>query len=200
MEKEYENINQDLQKIEVINDIKKMTELMRRSRSLEKTVNVYRELKQTEKNIKDLNELVNSDDDEIVALAREEIEESQNKIKELKQQLKVLLLPKDPNDEKNVIIEIRGAAGGDEANIFAGDLFRMYSRYAADKGWKIQVLDAVESEMGGFSQIEFVIEGESVYSLMKFESGAHRVQRVPETESGGRIHTSTATVDRKSVV
>jgi peptide chain release factor 1 len=109
-------------------------------------------------------------------------------------EIKILLLPKDPNDDKNVVVEIRGAAGGDEANIFAGDLFRMYSKYAESHGWKIQVIDAMASEMGGYSQIQFTVSGEMVYSLLKYESGAHRVQRVPATESQGRIHTSTATV------
>jgi len=194
IEKEYESINQELQKIEVINNIKKMTELMRRLRSLEKTVIIYREFKKTEKGIIDLQELIDADDQEIAELARLEKEELDVKIKEMEQELKVLLLPKDPNDEKNVIVEIRGAAGGDEANIFAGDLFRMYSRYAADKGWKVEVLSAYEAELGGFSLIEFKIEGDRVYSYLKYESGSHRVQRVPATESQGRIHTSTSTV------
>ena len=110
------------------------------------------------------------------------------------EELKVMLLPKDPNDDKNIVVEIRGAAGGDEANIFAGDLFRMYTRYAESKGWKIQMMDASPSEAGGFANISFMIKGEMVYSKLKFESGAHRVQRVPKTEASGRIHTSTATV------
>lgn len=194
LEQEYENINNSLQKKEIINDIKKMTELMRRLRSLEKTVQLYREYKDVKRQIADLQELSASGDKEITELAIAEKEELSARIKSLEEELKLLLLPKDPNDEKNVIVEIRGAAGGDEANIFAGDLFRMYSRYAAEKGWKIEVLSAYETERGGYSLIEFKIEGDRVYSLLKYESGAHRVQRVPVTESQGRIHTSTATV------
>ncbi|HHW99777.1 MAG TPA: peptide chain release factor 1 [Acholeplasmataceae bacterium] len=192
IEKQYDAINEELQDVNVASNVKRLTELMKKLRSIEETVTTYRRYKDVRKQIKDLKELM--DDPEMRELAEMELDQLETEEEELEEKLKILLIPKDPNDEKNVIVEIRGAAGGDEANIFAGDLFRMYSRYAADKGWKIQVLDAVESEMGGFSQIEFVIEGESVYSLMKYESGAHRVQRVPETESGGRIHTSTATV------
>lgn len=192
IEKQYDAINEELQDVNVASNVKRLTELMKKLRSIEETVTTYRRYKDVRKQIRDLKELM--DDPEMRELAEMELDQLETEEEELEEKLKILLIPKDPNDEKNVIVEIRGAAGGDEANIFAGDLFRMYSRYAADKGWKIQVLDAVESEMGGFSQIEFVIEGESVYSLMKYESGAHRVQRVPETESGGRIHTSTATV------
>jgi peptide chain release factor 1 len=123
-----------------------------------------------------------------------DLEETLAREESLIEDLKILLIPKDPNDEKNVIVEIRGAAGGDEANIFAGDLFRMYTRFAESKGWKIEVLSAYAAELGGFSQIEFMMSGDNVYSFMKYESGAHRVQRVPETESQGRIQTSTATV------
>ena len=123
-----------------------------------------------------------------------ELEETTEKIAKYEEELTIMLLPKDPNDEKNVIVEIRGAAGGDEANIFAGDLFRMYSKYSESKGWKIEVINAEECAAGGYSQIEFTVSGESVYSFLKFESGAHRVQRVPVTESAGRIQTSTATV------
>jgi peptide chain release factor 1 len=123
-----------------------------------------------------------------------ELESSTAKIAKLEEELELMLVPKDPNDEKNVIVEIRGAAGGDEANIFAGDLFRMYSKYAETMDWKIEVLNAEESEAGGFSQIEFMVSGDRVYSFLKYESGVHRVQRVPQTESSGRIHTSTSTV------
>lgn len=192
IERQYELINEDLQKVEIVSDIKKMTELMKKLRSLEETVFVYKRYKEVTKQIVDLKELVN--DPEMRELAQIELDELSEEEENLLEKLKILLIPKDPNDEKNVIVEIRGAAGGDEANIFAGDLFRMYSRYAAEKNWKIEVLDVVESEMGGFAQIEFIIEGDNVYSTMKYESGAHRVQRVPATESGGRIHTSTATV------
>ncbi|NLD26045.1 MAG: peptide chain release factor 1 [Acholeplasmataceae bacterium] len=194
IEKQYNMLNTELQKIEVVSDVKKMTELMKKMRSLEPTVLAYQNYKKTEAAIADLKTLINDDDQEISELARADLEVENAKLIKIEEELKVLLLPKDPNDEKNVIMEIRGAAGGDEANIFAGDLFRMYSKYAEEKGWKLEVLDADESEMGGFSQIQFMLKGENVYSYLKYESGSHRVQRVPETESAGRIHTSTATV------
>jgi peptide chain release factor 1 len=133
-------------------------------------------------------------DNDIKEMAEMELESSTAKIAKLEEELELMLVPKDPNDEKNVIVEIRGAAGGDEANIFAGDLFRMYSKYAETMDWKIEVLNAEESEAGGFSQIEFMVSGDRVYSFLKYESGVHRVQRVPQTESSGRIHTSTSTV------
>lgn len=192
IERQYEAINSELQKIEIVSNVKKLAELMKKLKSIEETVTTYRRYKEVVNQIKDLKELIS--DPEMKDLALAELEELSDEEENLTEKLKVLLIPKDPSDEKNVIVEIRGAAGGDEANIFAGDLFRMYSRYALEKGWKIEVLDAVEGEMGGFAQIEFIIEGDNVYSTMKYESGAHRVQRVPETESGGRIHTSTATV------
>jgi len=194
IEKQYQLINEELQKPEVISDVKKMTEMMKKLRSLEDTVSKYQEYKETQQAIADLKELVNDEDPEIRELAKIDLDNENQKLIKLEEELKILLLPKDPNDERNVIVEIRGAAGGDEANIFAGDLFRMYSRYAEEKGWKLEVLDANESELGGFSLIQFLLSGKDVYSHMKYESGAHRVQRVPETESGGRIHTSTATV------
>ena len=139
-------------------------------------------------------EMSNDSDPEISEMGKEELKRINQEEEELIELLKTLLLPKDPNDDKNIIVEIRGAAGGDEANIFAGDLFRMYTRYAEAQGWKIQLMDENPSEAGGFSQISFMIKGEGVYSKLKFESGAHRVQRVPKTEAAGRIHTSTATV------
>jgi len=133
-------------------------------------------------------------DQEMRSFAEEELENLHIEKTELEAKLRVLLLPKDPNDEKNVIMEIRGAAGGDEGNIFAGDLFRMYNRYAEKQGWKMEVTYEVEGENGGYSNVEYILSGESVYSKLKYESGVHRVQRVPETEASGRIHTSTATV------
>ena len=136
----------------------------------------------------------NESDPEMAEMGREEMKRINEEQEQLEQELRQLLIPKDPNDDKNIIVEIRGAAGGDEANIFAGDLFRMYTRYAESQGWKIQMLDEYPSEAGGFSQVSFMIKGDSVYSKLKFESGAHRVQRVPKTEASGRIHTSTATV------
>ncbi|MGL4949860.1 MAG: peptide chain release factor 1, partial [Anaeroplasmataceae bacterium] len=144
--------------------------------------------------IPDLEVMASDSDKEISEMASIELNEAKEALVRIEEELKILLLPKDPNDDKNVIFEIRGAAGGDEANIFAGDLFRMYSKYAESKGWKIEVLDSMQSEMGGFTQIQFMMKGDSIYSMMKYESGAHRVQRVPQTEAQGRIHTSTATV------
>ena len=194
IETRYEKIGQELQDPNIVKDIKKMTSLMKEMSSLEKIVNAYHEYLDITQQITDLKELVKDEDDEIREMATLDLEENVLKQEKVIEDLKILLIPKDPNDEKNVIFEIRGAAGGDEANIFAGDLFRMYTRYAESKGWKIEILSADPAELGGFSQIEFMMSGDSVYSFMKYESGAHRVQRVPETESQGRIQTSTATV------
>ena len=194
IEQRYTDINEMLQDPAVTCNVKKMTDLMKELRSLEKIVVVYREYQQIVKSLKELEELSKEDDPEIAEMAQMELEEINGKDVELIEQLKILLLPKDENDEKNVIVEIRGAAGGEEANIFAADLFRMYSRYAESKGWKLEIMDSQETGLGGFSQIEFMISGDSVYSFMKYESGAHRVQRIPVTESNGRIQTSTATV------
>ena len=190
----YDEINEELAKPEICTDIKKMTALSKEQRSIEKVVEVYKEYKRALESIEDLKEMRKDPDPELAEMAEMELEETKVRVVELEEQIKVLLLPKDPNDDKNVIVEIRGAAGGDEANIFAGDLYRMYSRYAESKGWKVEVLDAMVSEMGGYSQIEFKISGDSVYSFLKYESGAHRVQRIPVTEANGRIQTSTATV------
>lgn len=133
-------------------------------------------------------------DDDLIEMLQLEIDRLKEVLLQTEEKLKILLLPKDPNDDKNVIVDIKGAAGGDEGNIFAGDLFRMYSRFAESKGWKTEILNAMEGSMGGYTSIEFMISGKQVYSFLKYESGTHRVQRVPETESMGRIHTSTATV------
>ena len=190
----YEEINKELSDPAICTDIKKMTALSKEQRSIEKIVEVYRKYKAAVESIEDLKEMKKDPDPEIAEMAEMELEEVKVSIVNYEEELKVLLLPKDPNDEKNVIVEIRGAAGGDEANIFAGDLFRMYSRYAESKGWKVEILDAMPSEMGGYAQIEFKVTGEAVYSNMKYESGAHRVQRIPVTEANGRIQTSTATV------
>jgi len=145
--------------------------------------------------IEDAEEMLHTETDaDMKELAREELHELQERVPELEEELKVMMLPKDPNDEKNVIVEIRAGAGGDEAGLFAADLYRMYTRYAESKRWKVEELDASPSDIGGFKDVSFMIKGKGVYSEMKFESGVHRVQRVPATESGGRIHTSTATV------
>ncbi|MEC9488591.1 MAG: peptide chain release factor 1, partial [Halanaerobium sp.] len=162
---------------------------------LKKVVELYREYRQVLQGIQEATDIVeNGEDPDFIELAKSELESLEPRREELEEELPLLLLPKDPNDEKNVILEIRAGAGGDEAGLFAADLYRMYSRYAEGQGWKIEVMSASTSGVGGFKEIISLIEGEGVYSRLKYESGVHRVQRVPETESGGRIHTSTATV------
>lgn len=190
----YNQITEMLSDPAIVSDIKKLTELSKEQRGLEAVVNKYTELKQLERDIEDLKEMSKDSDPDLREMAELELSESQDKIEKIIEDIKILLIPKDPNDEKNVIVEIRGAAGGDEGNIFAGDLFRMYSKYAESRGWKIELMDSEQCEAGGFSYIGFMIKGDSVYSYLKYESGSHRVQRVPSTESAGRIHTSTATV------
>ncbi len=190
----YEQITNMLQDPEVVKDIKKLTELSKEQRSLETIVNKYNEYKQTLADIEDLKEMTHDEDKDLREMAETELISNEEKKNKIEEEIKVLLIPKDPNDEKNVIVEIRGAAGGDEGNIFAGDLFRMYTKYAESKGWKVEVMDSTPCEAGGFSYIGFMIKGDSVYSYLKYESGSHRVQRVPITESAGRIQTSTATV------
>lgn len=194
MEERYEEINNLLMQPEVCADVKRLTELSKEQRSLEKVVMLFREQQKLEAAIPDLKEMSKADDKEMAEMAEMELEESKARLDVIADEIKVLLLPKDPNDEKDVIVEIRGAVGGDEANIFAGDLFRMYSKYAESKGWKIEIYDAMPSEQGGYSSISFKVSGESVYSWLKFESGGHRVQRIPVTEANGRIQTSIATV------
>ena len=194
MEKRYDELQQLMQDPEVVMNIKLVTNYAQEARGLERVVSLYREEKKLLSSLDDLKEMKKEDDEEIRALAEEEYDAANKRIEEIEEEIKVLLLPKDPNDDKNVIMEIRGAVGGDEANIFAGDLYRMYSKYAESKGWKIEVLDAIYSEMGGYSSIQFMVKGEGAYSFLKYESGGHRVQRVPQTESQGRIHTSIATV------
>ena len=188
----YNEIVNDLSKPEVLSDTKKMTSLSKEQASLEEVVEKYKEYKKVDSDLAEAEELLN--DPEMGELAKEDYNNLKEQKDNLIKELEVLLLPKDPNDDKNIIVEIRGAAGGDEANIFAGDLFEMYSRYAESQGWKIEVTNAEEGSAGGYSQIEFMVKGEKVYSKLKYESGSHRVQRVPETESQGRVHTSTATV------
>ena len=192
IEKRYNELSEELVKPEVLNDFNKLKELSKEQRDLEETVKIYEEYKKVDDNLHQAE--VMAEDPELKDMAQSEIEELSQKLEELKAKLEILLVPKDEFDGKNVIMEIRGAAGGDEANIFAGDLFRMYSYYAEDNGWKIEVIHAVEGTSGGFSQIEFMVKGDNVYSKLKYESGSHRVQRVPQTEASGRIHTSTATV------
>ncbi len=192
IEARYLEIDQELMNPEVTTNIKKTLELNKEQASLREAYNVYQEYKKLVSDIEESKELVK--DPEIGEFAREELKASEERLAELEKEMEIILLPKDPNDGKNVVVEIRGAAGGDEANIFAGDLYRMYTKYAEKQGWRYEVVDAVDSEAGGYSQIEFLVKGDSVYSKLKYESGAHRVQRVPETETQGRVHTSTATV------
>ncbi len=192
IQKRYDEIANELSNPEVVSDIKKMTELSKEQRRLGPIVEIYKKYMKALEDIETAKEM--SKDPEMQEFAKEEISSLNKEIENMESELEVLLLPHDPNDEKNVIVEIRGAAGGDEANIFAGDLFDMYTHYINQFGWKIEVLNEEPGTAGGFSQIEFMIKGEGAYSKLKYESGAHRVQRVPETESQGRVHTSTATV------
>ena len=192
IEKRFIEIDNEMLKPEVIQDIKKTMMLSKEKAGLQEAYDLYQEYKRVLSDIKEAKEMAK--DPEFLEFSKEEISKLENEKKDLEAKIEIVLLPKDPNDFKNVIVEIRGAAGGDEANIFAGDLYRMYSKYAEKEGFKVEVLNAEESEAGGFSQIEFLIKGDNVYSKLKYESGAHRVQRVPSTETQGRVHTSTATV------
>ena len=192
IEKRFNEINEELMKPEILSDVKKSRELSIELSSIEETVNTYRKYKKVLSDIEETKEMLH--DSEIAEYAKEELTRLNSEEESLLEELKVLLLPKDPNDGKNVIMEIRGAAGGDEANIFAGDLFRMYQKYCENNGWKLEIIDYTEGVAGGFAGIEFMIKGDGVYSKLKYENGSHRVQRVPVTEANGRIQTSTATV------
>ncbi|EIJ80296.1 peptide chain release factor 1 [Bacillus methanolicus PB1] len=195
VEDRYEKLNELLSDPEIVNDPKKLREYSKEQSDIQETVQTYREYKEVKKQYQDAKAMLEEKlDPEMREMVKEEIDELEERIENLEEKLKILLLPKDPNDDKNVIFEIRGAAGGDEAALFAGDLYRMYSRYAEMKGWKTEVIEASPTGLGGYKEIIFMISGKGAYSRLKFENGAHRVQRVPETESGGRIHTSTATV------
>ena len=192
IEKRYNEITEELMKPENISDIKKATSLSKEQASLKDAYDAYQEYKKINSDIEAAKEMVK--DPELGEFAKEELEENQSKLDKLTKDIEVLLLPKDPNDGKDVIVEIRGAAGGDEGNIFAGDLFDMYKKLAERNGWKIEIVEEEKSEAGGYTLISFIVRGENVYSKLKYESGAHRVQRVPVTETQGRVHTSTATV------
>lgn len=189
-----EEINNQMMDPAIVSDRRSMAKLGREANELTPVVETYQEYQQANTALQEAKELEQEDDKEIREMAKMEIEELEPKIQELMDKLQLLLVPTDPNDSHNAFMEIRGAAGGDEANIFAGDLFRMYSKYAESKGWKVEVTDAEDSEAGGFSLISCKISGQHAYGTLKFESGSHRVQRVPKTESQGRIQTSTATV------
>ena len=192
IEQKYNSLTEELMNPEVLTNVKKTLELTKEQASLREVYEVYQEYKNVLKGIDESKELLK--DPELGEIAREELGDLETKKEELDKQLEIMLLPKDPNDGKNVIVEIRGAAGGDEGNIFAGDLYRMYTKYAESEGWKIEELESETSEAGGYALVSFMIKGENVYSRLKYESGAHRVQRVPSTETQGRVHTSTATV------
>lgn len=188
----YNQLQTELMSEDVLKNINKTRKISKEIADLEEVVTEYKKYKKVLESIVDTKEMLN--DDELKEIAKDELKTLEEEKENIEKNLEILLIPKDPNDSKNVIMEIRGAAGGDEANIFAGDLFRMYSRYAERIGLKIEIINAVEGTAGGFSQIEFMIKGQGAYSKLKYESGSHRVQRVPVTESNGRIQTSTATV------
>lgn len=196
IEDKLEKINSSLCDPEVVSNQEEYKKLMREAKTLTPIVEKFREYKKANSDLTEAKEMLadSSLDKEFRDMASEEAAKAQKKTEELKEELKVLLLPKDPNDYKNVIAEIRGGAGGEEAALFAGSLFRMYSMYAERKGWKTEIMNENPTELGGYKEISFMIEGEGAYSRLKFESGVHRVQRVPETESQGRVHTSTVTV------
>lgn len=191
----YEELMSELSEPDVANNPERFRKLMKEQSDLTPIVEAYREYKQCRQNIEDsLAMLEEESDEEMKELAKEELNDSKARVEELEQQLKILLLPKDPNDDKNVIVEIRAGAGGDEAALFAAEIYRMYVHYAEGRRWKVETMECEEIGIGGMKSVTFMISGQGAYSVMKYESGVHRVQRVPETESGGRIHTSTITV------
>ncbi|WP_367342114.1 peptide chain release factor 1 [Limosilactobacillus sp.] len=191
----YDELNELISDPEVIADTQRFMKLSKEEGSLRETVEKYKEYQKVTQTIEDDQKMLGDiDDDELLEMTKQEIADSEDRQKELEHELLVLVLPKDPNDDKNIIMEIRGAAGGDEASLFAADLYNMYLHYAERQGWKVEVIDQNPTEVGGFKEIVLMISGKKVYSKLKFENGAHRVQRVPVTESAGRVHTSTATV------
>ena len=192
VEKRYEDLTEKISDPEVIAQNKEWQKMMKEHSDLTPIVEKYREFKKLEQSIKDSEEMLS--DPELKELAQEEIKNAKEKLPQIEEEIKILLIPKDPDDDKNTICEIRAGTGGEEAALFAGELFRMYSMYSERKHWKLEVLNENATELGGYKEITFMISGKGVYSRMKFESGAHRVQRVPETESNGRIQTSAATV------
>ena len=190
-----EEVLNQLQEPDVANDQNRFRKLMKEQAELTPIVEAYKEYKACKQNIEDSLELLNEEsDEEMRELAKEELNESKARVEELENELKILLLPKDPNDDKNVIVEIRAGAGGDEAALFAAEIYRMYVHYAESGRWKVELVECEEIGIGGMKNVTFMIDGQGAYSVMKYESGVHRVPRVPETESGGRIHTSTITV------
>ena len=194
MENRYEELGHMLMDPDIGTDIKKMTDVTKEQASLQAAYDLFQEYKEVKDGIDGAKELMKENDPEIKEMAKMGLDELEERMTDIIKKLELELIPKDPNDNKNVIMEIRGAAGGDEGNIFAGDLYRMYVKYAESQGWKVEVMEAEESEAGGFSLISFNVIGDGVYGKLKYESGSHRVQRVPKTETQGRVHTSTATV------
>lgn len=194
IERHFAEIEAKMSDPEVLADVKSLSELAKKHSELAPVVTCWRSYVQTGKDLEEARGLVSGDDPEMAALAEEEIQSAQKKLADLESELQTLLLPKDPNDEKNVVVEIRAGTGGDEASLFAGDLYRMYSRFVERQGWKLEVFEQNETEVGGYKEVVFQVRGQGAYSLLKFESGVHRVQRVPETEAQGRVHTSAATV------
>ena len=192
IESRYNELNDELMKPEVISDIKKTLEITKEQAGLKEGYEAYQEYKKILDDIEAAKEMVK--DPELGEFAKEELEQLESSKVEIESRIEIILLPKDPDDGKNVIVEIRGAAGGDEGNIFAGDLFEMYKKYAEQEDWSIEVMEEERGEAGGYTLISFMVKGDNVYSKLKYESGAHRVQRVPVTETQGRVHTSTATV------
>ncbi len=195
IEQRFIELGETLSDPAVIQDYAKFRDLSKQRKSMEETVDLYYEWKNASEAIEEAQQLIYAEnDDEMKSFLKAEMEENEAKIPDFEERMKVLLLPRDPMDDKDIMLEIRGSAGGDEANIFAGDLMRMYLRFADKQGWQAQVLSKNECEAGGFSEVVISIKGDSIYSRLKYESGVHRVQRVPATESQGRVHTSTATV------
>ena len=191
----YEELMSELSEPDVANNPDRFRKLMKEQSDLSPIVEAYKEYKQCKQNIEDsLAMLEEESDEEMRELAKEELNDAKNRVAELEKELKILLLPKDPNDDKNVIVEIRAGAGGDEAALFAAEIYRMYQHYAETKNWKTEIMECDDTGIGGMKSVTFMITGAGAYSVMKYESGVHRVQRVPETEPGGRIHTSTITV------
>ncbi len=192
--KRYEELQKEISKPEIVQDIKKYQKLNKELKELSEIYEAYKLYQKYEREYEDAKELLRSGDEDIKSLAEEEVKRLQKKLEETEDKLKELLIPKDPDESKNIILEIRAGAGGEEAALFAADLFRMYQKYAEEKGWKITILSANRTGLGGFKEVIALVEGKDVYSRLKYESGVHRVQRIPVTESGGRIHTSTVTV------
>ena len=195
-EKHFEEINEELCQPEIISDQNRYKSLMKELKNLTPVVEKYRQYKKEKESLEEAKEILSESgvDKELKEMAELEMESAKENIEKITEELKILLLPKDPNDDRNVIVEIRAGAGGEEAALFSGVLFRMYNMYAQSKRWKVEVLNANETQLGGFKEISFMISGEGAYSKFKFESGVHRVQRVPDTEAQGRVHTSTVTV------